>query len=172
MSLDPAILGLLRQRGPLTGYQIKQDVEKSIGDFWSITFGGLYPALARMVEKGSLDVVESEGETRLYQITPRGEREFAGWILQPTKAVNVKNDFLLKLYWANDEEIRQLAGQVSERLASRVRALEELKRAQREDNPTKGQWFTIQLGIDSFSADIQWLKELLLWILQDETNEH
>ena len=47
---EEALLGLLSLK-PMSGYEIKQMIEGSIGYFWRESFGQIYPTLKRL-EKG------------------------------------------------------------------------------------------------------------------------
>ena len=46
-----AILGFLTW-GPMSGYEIRKRVEESIGNFWSVSFGQIYPELRRLEAEG------------------------------------------------------------------------------------------------------------------------
>ena len=43
-----ALLGML-SLGPMSGYEIRQPIEESIGNFWRESFGQIYPTLKRLV---------------------------------------------------------------------------------------------------------------------------
>ena len=55
--LDLAILGLLND-GPLHGYEIRRRLRAQLGLVANVSFGSLYPALARLEKAGDLIVVE------------------------------------------------------------------------------------------------------------------
>ena len=46
-----AILGIL-SLGSMSGYDIKKMFEKSIGNFWSESYGQIYPLLKALVDEG------------------------------------------------------------------------------------------------------------------------
>ncbi len=80
MSTRLVILALLQSK-PLYGYELKQIIEKDMGDWTSIAFGSIYFALARLSRNG---FVEKTGEEKLgnrpsrsvYRITEKGREEF------------------------------------------------------------------------------------------------
>jgi DNA-binding PadR family transcriptional regulator len=57
--LDLAILGLLGD-GPLHGYEIRRRLRTQLGSLSSVSFGSLYPALARLERAGDVVVVDAE----------------------------------------------------------------------------------------------------------------
>jgi DNA-binding PadR family transcriptional regulator len=66
--LELAILGLLEE-GDLHGYELRKRLGSMLGALSSVSFGSLYPALARLEKAGSVVVIESDGN---------GEAEFEG----------------------------------------------------------------------------------------------
>ena len=49
--LELAILGLLQEQ-PLHGYELKKRLSETLGSFWGVSFGSLYPALRRLERSG------------------------------------------------------------------------------------------------------------------------
>lgn len=97
------ILGLLSHE-PLTGYDLRQTAERSIGNFWSdLSFGQIYPTLRTLEKKGLVSkTIEMEEGLRLrkvYSITPEGIRELKDWLMEPADTEIFKLDILLKLYF-------------------------------------------------------------------------
>ena len=45
--LELAILGLLKERN-MHGYQLKKRLADTLGGFWQVSYGSLYPALKRL----------------------------------------------------------------------------------------------------------------------------
>ncbi len=56
--LDLAILGLLEER-ELHGYEIRRQLREHLGLLANVSFGSLYPALARLEKAGAVEVVEA-----------------------------------------------------------------------------------------------------------------
>ncbi|MHB8671442.1 MAG: PadR family transcriptional regulator [Acidimicrobiales bacterium] len=59
--LELAILGLLKEQD-LHGYELKKRLTDSLGTFSSVSFGSLYPALARLEAAGAVKAVEAATE--------------------------------------------------------------------------------------------------------------
>ena len=97
-----AILGFLTW-GPKSGYDIKKAVEGSIGAFWSESFGQIYPALARLAERGWAVRVDAPPTGRrpqhTYAITDAGREELRGWLAEPVASAPPRNELLLKLFF-------------------------------------------------------------------------
>lgn len=77
-SLELAILGLLKE-GPMHGYELRKRLSTTLGPFWAVSFGSLYPCLKRLRKDGLLR--ECPGGTRSrrrqgYEITSKGEGFF------------------------------------------------------------------------------------------------
>src|SRR5438105_1981847 len=56
--LELAILGLLKEQ-ELHGYELKKRLAETLGPFSSVSFGSLYPALARLEAAGAVKAVEA-----------------------------------------------------------------------------------------------------------------
>jgi len=56
--LELAILGLLKE-SELHGYELKKRLAETLGAFSSVSFGSLYPALARLEAAGAVKAVEA-----------------------------------------------------------------------------------------------------------------
>ncbi|MGH8980646.1 MAG: PadR family transcriptional regulator [Acidimicrobiales bacterium] len=56
--LDLAILGLLEDRGDLHGYEIRKQLRDGLGLLANVSYGSLYPALARLESAGAVEAIE------------------------------------------------------------------------------------------------------------------
>ncbi|MGH9003284.1 MAG: PadR family transcriptional regulator, partial [Acidimicrobiia bacterium] len=52
--LELAILGLLKEL-PLHGYELKKRLNDSLGHLVGVSYGSLYPALARLEKAGAIE---------------------------------------------------------------------------------------------------------------------
>jgi DNA-binding PadR family transcriptional regulator len=84
--LELAILGLLKQR-PMHGYQLSRELGGSLGGFWRVSYGSLYPTLRRLERRGLVAPLpgEATGGRRktVYGITEQGERAFLELLQEP-----------------------------------------------------------------------------------------
>ena len=127
--LELAILGLLKDQ-ELHGYELKKRLAETLGPFSSVSFGSLYPALARLEAAGAVKAVEAStlpavpipttgsltGEVaafrarrspargsrgkKVYGITPRGEQLFEELLAADSQAGDDDRSFHLKLAFA------------------------------------------------------------------------
>src|SRR5436189_6414156 len=77
-----AVLGIL-ERGPRSGYDLKQAVDRTIRHFWAASYGQIYPELRRLEEAGWIagrDAGRGRRSRRLHRITPGGPRALEDWL--------------------------------------------------------------------------------------------
>ena len=106
MELSPTayvILGMLSWR-PMSGYDIKAGVDKSTRFFWAASYGQIYPELSRLEREG---LVESEDASngarrrRVYSLTDAGREALADWLLGRTVTIELRDESLLRLFFAD-----------------------------------------------------------------------
>ena len=77
--LELAILGLLKERS-MHGYQLSKRLTDSLGGFWRVSYGSLYPTLKRLERQGAVEQVFDRQEVgrrkNVYRITETGEELF------------------------------------------------------------------------------------------------
>ena len=99
-----AILGFLYSK-PRSGYDIKKAIEKSVGFFWSESYGQIYPMLKRLEDEGLAVRLEedppSNRRRQRYAITDKGKQVLAGWIEEDADYRGFRNELLLKLFFGN-----------------------------------------------------------------------
>jgi DNA-binding PadR family transcriptional regulator len=119
------VLGMLAAR-PRSGYEIKQLVDSSARFFWAASYGQIYPELKRLEKEGLLTGSASArgGRRRtVYKLTARGRRVAREWISQPPEVLEIRDEGLLKLFFAESVDPRRTAEIARERAAtSRAKA--------------------------------------------------
>ena len=135
MELSPTayvILGMI-SREPRSGYEIKALVDDTTRFFWAASYGQIYPELKRLSETGLIegsDVPRGERKRTVYAITEDGERELKDWLRQPPQTVEMREEGLLKLFFAGvlpaEQAVETLRSMREYRLgiAARLRAME------------------------------------------------
>ena len=167
----PAILGLLTW-APMTGYELKNTLESSVSNFWSESFGQIYPELRRLAESG-LVTSESEGEEtgksrRRYAITETGRAVLRTWLAEPPKHRPPRNELLLKIFFARQDDLNEVINHVEEtkkvygnRLAI-IRTKKEALEKKFQGHPALPFWLmTIRNGELSYAATIAWCDEAI-----------
>jgi PadR family transcriptional regulator AphA len=97
-----AILGLLSLRS-WTTYELAEQMQRALGEFWPRTVSGLYEEPKKLVAAGLArsrpDDVGRRPRTR-YEITARGRRALAAWIPTPGAGPVVEFEQLVKIFFA------------------------------------------------------------------------
>jgi DNA-binding PadR family transcriptional regulator len=143
-SLSPTayvILGMVSTE-PRSGYEIKALVDETTRFFWAASYGQIYPELKRLSEAGLVVGVDSPtgGRRRtVYEITADGEEELKAWLRQPPATFEMREEGLLKLFFANllarEEAVEILRAMRAYRLAAnaQLRSMEPM--AEEKDDP-------------------------------------
>jgi DNA-binding PadR family transcriptional regulator len=102
--LEYALLGFLNYR-PMTGYNLKQNMDGSTSHFWTAKLSQIYITLKALESKGwvrsSVQVQTERPDKRIYTITSEGKSNLQKWLAEPlTEVTSQKNMFLLKLFFA------------------------------------------------------------------------
>ena len=166
--LELAILGLLKQQ-PMHGYQLSRELGDSLGGFWRVSYGSLYPTLRRLERDGLVAPVpgESTGGRRkktVFGITEQGERAFLD-LLQETPNDSSTEDarFRVRLaffrYLPPETRIRLLERRLAY-LTERLGTIDDSLRTTREGDDD----YTLSLmehGRSATRSDIEWLDGLI-----------
>ena len=165
--LELAILGLLKERS-MHGYQLSKRLTDTLGGFWRVSYGSLYPSLRRLEKDGAVEQVFDQQDVgrrkNVYRITEHGEHVFLQLLEEAGNDTSTEdNRFRVRLayfkYQAPDTRIRLLV---------RRRAIleERLSTIQTSLAATGGGFDTytlslMQHGRDTTEQDIDWLNGLI-----------
>jgi DNA-binding PadR family transcriptional regulator len=186
--LELAILGLLKEQ-PLHGYELKKRLGDTLGSLWGISYGSLYPALRRLEQDGSIEIVEPEtvvvpmpatgsldGDLaaarmrrpakatrrtkKAYRITAQGDARLSQLLLDDDMSGDDERTFALKLAFC-----RHLDPDARLELLMRRRAAlaDRLARARRS-SPGRGDRYTRSLfehRTQSTQRDLEWVDALI-----------
>jgi len=120
MSLRYALLGFLNL-GPMTGYDLKKQLDRSTQNFWHAGLNQIYPTLKKMEDEGWITSVVEPQDARpdrvLYHMGETGRQEMMEWLAQPLAELpRGRHAGLLKLFFAGylerDEALTQLRAQL------------------------------------------------------------
>jgi DNA-binding PadR family transcriptional regulator len=67
--LDLALLGLLKER-PMHGYDLRKRLREDFGALANLSFGSIYPALARLEQDGAIRTIETPADSEPARIIP------------------------------------------------------------------------------------------------------
>ena len=163
-----SLLGLLSQ-GPMSGYEMRQVMERSTANFWTESYGQIYPALKRMVKDGLATVEEQVKDGRakkVYKLTAAGERRLKKWLGVEVKPQPRRNELLLKVFFGDRAEPGAIAAQI---VAERERCEDDLERfeaallrmeTEHARHPALAYWkMTVRCGMVHAKATMQWCDE-------------
>lgn len=176
-----ALLGLLSLR-PMSGYDIRQLISKSIGHFWSESYGQIYPGLKQLAAEGLVEkkTERSKGkpDRHLYSITPDGRERLREWLKIPVSEEVARNELLLKLFFGahvaasvNREHV--MANMEFHQRALKVyAAMAKQLRLDEANDPQLPYWLmTLNYGRHYSGAVLKWCKETLAELDKVESRE-
>ncbi len=164
--LELAILGLLKESS-MHGYQLKKRLSETLGSFWQVSYGSLYPALKRLQRQGAVEMTfpkEDVGRRKnVYRITPEGEAVFSDLLERAGHEATEDNGFSVRLAF-----FQYLKPETRIRLLERRRSFLEgrgsdLKRSL-QTYKERIDGYTLSLmnhQLAATEADIRWLDDLI-----------
>ncbi len=164
--IELAVLGLLKERS-MHGYQLKKSLSETLGPFWAVSYGALYPALKRLKTQGAVEEVFPRTEVgrrkNVYRLTPDGERTFNELLSSSAQREDDENGFRLRVAFFRYLAPETRIGVLERRKAALTTRLAELKqRLTVYREPVDD--YTMSLmrhGMDSTERDISWLDQMI-----------
>jgi len=164
-----AVLGLLTY-APLSGYDIRRIYAQSLGNFWSESYGAIYPILKRLEDEGlaTREVERGEGkpDRNVYTITDLGREEMHRWLAQPPDPIKERVELLLKLFHGWEVGPAVMIEHVKQTRAEHEALLERYahyhEAMTRESEPPSPYWLmTVSCGQHFSKAYIEWCDETI-----------
>ncbi|MBS0288617.1 MAG: PadR family transcriptional regulator [Proteobacteria bacterium] len=166
------ILGMLTI-SPMSGYEIKQAIQRSTAFFWSESEGQIYPALAQCVEKGWATVQEEASKIstrakKTYKITNSGKKELTTWLSKKVQSNLLRNELLLKLFFGKNVEeqenvhhLKTHEKEMKDYLNTFLTLCDNLK-IEHKSSPHLKYWLiTLDHGIKMTKAELSWCQDTL-----------
>jgi len=127
MSASPVTYGLLGMLAvrPWTGYELTQQLRRSLRFVWSSSEGHLYREQKRLVELGWATVeVEASGarSRKRYSITPTGEAALLDWLTTAPQEPHFEIEGLLRLFFSDHGTVGDMVASL-ESTASEARQM-------------------------------------------------
>ncbi len=186
--LDIAILGLLMERDH-HGYELRVQLRDRLGLASNVSFGSIYPALARLERHGSVETVTSpdsrvnalstgslSGERatlrslrtttglgrrgrKVYRITDRGRQEFARLLADPT-TIDSGRSFSLRVALARYLTPALRMTLLDRRRVALLERLEELRASTQAPDLDAYARAVIEHGARAIEFELAWVDEL------------
>src|SRR3989442_3356018 len=158
------VLGLLALR-PRPGYEIKQTIDRTTRFFWNASYGQIYPELRRLAAAGLIEgeAARRGGRARIvYELTAEGRDRLDEWLAEPDFRVDIRDEGLLKLFFADLLPRDAALELVRIRRAAHERILEQLQEIKAEPSFVGGRAYpdvvlSYGIGFHSWAAD--WCKQ-------------
>jgi len=187
--LDIAILGLLMDRDH-HGYEIRSQLRDRLGIWANVSFGSIYPALARLERHGSVEAVipndsrltslstgSLSGERaslrslrtasglgrrgrKVYRITERGRQEFVELLANPATLDDAKN-FSLRMALAKYLTPSLRVGLLERRRADLVERLREVSASAHNEDLDSYARSVMEHAARGVELDLAWIDNLL-----------
>jgi PadR family transcriptional regulator, regulatory protein AphA len=98
------LLGFLNYQ-PMTGYELKRNLDHSTGHFWHAYHSQIYTTLRQMEKDGVVTSQFTQGEgqpdRRTYTITEKGQSELQTWLDRPMIETSpIKEELLVRLFFS------------------------------------------------------------------------
>ena len=171
-----AVLGML-SLSPMSGYDLRKNIESSVGHFWNESYPQIYPMLKQLTEEGltTCSTAKQQGkpDRYTYALTDKGWEELEQWLSEPFEYQVQRNELLLKLFFGGYAPVtvsiehvqRQRAMQ--EQLLRTYSQTEEQIKAKWEHHPHLTYWLlTLSLGTHVAHALVAWCDETLIILEQ------
>ncbi|KOY14122.1 PadR family transcriptional regulator [Paenibacillus xylanivorans] len=170
-NIQYTILGLLA-REPLSGYEMKQQINNRITHFYKINNNQLYPSLSKLEEAGFIELQAIEQESyrpprKIYRIMPSGIDALKSWVLELPE-VGDTDSFLLKQYssWlVSPDALIELILKKKEQHERMLKDYKERISSFQEQNPDVNHPIfstisVIEMGINFEKAGILWCNRI------------
>lgn len=157
---------------PMSGYDVKKTIEGSVGNFWSESYGQIYPMLKGLVAEGlaTPSVEDGDGgrERTVYALTDAGREELGRWLGMPVEYEVGRIEILLKLFFGwqvpADENRRKVLEfrELHQGLLRKYEAIEGSLKAEHAEHPGLPYWLmTVNYGRHVSRALTDWCEETL-----------
>jgi PadR family transcriptional regulator, regulatory protein AphA len=155
------VLGLIELGGESTPYDLKQAVNRTLGNFWSLQHAQLYSEPERLAKAGYLK--EKREETgrrrRHYSLTRKGRDALAKWReTPPDRTYELRDPGLLKVFFGADPA--KVAEAQLELYRGKLAEYEGLKELDVGAEP-RGPWLTLENGIRHTRESVTFWEEQL-----------
>jgi DNA-binding PadR family transcriptional regulator len=165
--LRHALLGLLADR-PMSGYELAQRFEASVGATWSAGHSQIYPELNRLADEG---LIATDGEPgprgrKTYKITGDGRAAVRAWLSETEPDRTVRDEAALRTFFLWLMEPDDARAHVESELHAAQEALSTLRAtaaARRPATPAeRSQRIGLEIGLREAQARADWA----VWALE------
>jgi DNA-binding PadR family transcriptional regulator len=153
-----SILGFLATFGALTGWDLDQMIDTSIGNFWNVTRSQVYRELRDLAGRGL--VTHGEPGPRFktpYEITEAGRNALHSWLARDPGPDVIRHRLMLTLFFSDFLDPGRLAEIFAQQRAVHVATLSRYQQVQADLGTEGAVAATLRFGITYEQALIAWI---------------
>ncbi|MBL8764311.1 MAG: PadR family transcriptional regulator [Phycisphaerae bacterium] len=166
-----ALLGVLAQGGPMSGYDARAYIDASVAQFWSESFGQIYPALERLRRRRLVlcraDAASARAR-KIFEITATGRRTLEAWLAVPPEPERPRSESILKTFLGDQappgvivEHLRSLAADMELRARTLEQTEAHVKSSEPRSRSLAYALASIRAGIRLARARAAWAHEAI-----------
>lgn len=168
------VLGMIAT-GRRSGYAMSRTAKEATRFFWATSDGQIYPQLRKLSDAGFIEGErEQQGgrERVIYSLTPRGREALDAWLTSTDRPQHeLRDEGLLRLFFAEELSVRQLRDQIGLMLRRHERSLEFLEEMQPKAADHACALLTLRYGLDLHRWSIDWYAELYERLAEEPDDE-
>lgn len=176
MNVQTLCLGIL-SREDASGYEIKQCFEGPMSTFQQVSFGSIYPALAKMEEQGwvtyRVESQEKRPDKKVYSMTESGREALIEQLVATKPHEQFRSDFVALLsmsHMLSTDEVERFVREHIDNIKQEQDMLAEILQSHK-DCLTAAERFSIHYGLSSKQARHDFLTDHLQQLLNDHQKE-
>ena len=161
-----AILGLLRER-PMHGYEIARHFkpEEDLGQVMPADMSTIYTFLKDLQEHGLIHGVQvtvgARPPRKVFSLADDAEAFFLDWLRRPVARMReVRLDFLLKLYFAQQHGVAEARALMRAQLAACQNYLERQKLHAQDVDPISFESLVLESKLTAAESILEWLHRI------------
>ena len=179
MSLKHILLGMLAE--PKSGYDLTQEFDKSLRNFWNAELSQIYPQLQKLEDEGLLTSKlkpSPEGPPRrVYRRSYKGKRELVKWLRAGPEYGKARISYLAQVYFLpqldETDDMLDFMHQLRSDFVDRQTKYQEIEREWKRCDPRYPNDLpdddfsahrTLALGLKQLTATLEWCDESIAHI--------
>ncbi|SFL16582.1 DNA-binding transcriptional regulator, PadR family [Paenibacillus sp. 1_12] len=178
MSTIQYVLLTLLAREPLSGYDMKQQMDGRIHIFYKINNNQLYPVLSKLEAEGLVQLQSFERESyrparKVYEITEAGIEKLKAWVIEPSEP-GAWDEFLLKQYsaWLVDPDtmiklLKEKKLEHQNRLQDYIQKVDGFREQYgrlTSEHPIFSTIAVVEMGIGFERSYMEWCDKMIGWL--------
>ncbi|MGC9962717.1 MAG: PadR family transcriptional regulator [Acidimicrobiales bacterium] len=156
-----SILGFLATFGSMTGWDLDQAIDGSIGNFWNVTRSQVYRELRDLATRGLVAHGEPGPRDRTpYAITETGLMALHAWLERDPGPGLIRNRLLLTVFFSDQVAPSRLAEILAAQRAEHEGTLARFQELQRDVGTEGAMAATLRFGISYQEMVVAWIDSI------------